>query len=147
MAQKTSHPDKHQITKGIPKEIRELVDSAIDHAGSIINNVDLLELAMGIFCATTFYEVSRDVKTSMIGFIGGMAAIRGLQSRSEIVGAACVAFIAAQGILLLVPSFYHPEVQVIIKEEQKRIDSSNMSSSEKIQAYIDLMKKYQHPNE
>lgn len=39
MAQKQQH--KHNITKGLPKEFREMADSAIDHIGKIIDNADV----------------------------------------------------------------------------------------------------------
>lgn len=35
---------KHEITKGLPKEFRELADSAIDHIGSILDNLNARDL-------------------------------------------------------------------------------------------------------
>jgi len=81
---------KHEFTRDMPKGFQQVTDSAIDHIGELIDRSDLVEIGGFILGLNSGVKLHLDPDKILIMGLSGMFAVRGLQSRSEIVGAASI---------------------------------------------------------
>lgn len=103
--------------------IDDLLNSARDHLGSMIDSSDSLVVLGGFLGAIDFAQFTDDPKDILLGFATGACAVRGLSSQSEIVGAISVATLASLGV-----SLYNADkwkrTREIIDDYRARIDSA-----------------------
>jgi len=61
-----TQPRKHEITKDLPKEVREIADSAIDHIGRFIDNLNARDLVYVIsYLSATMLIYETITKTTL----------------------------------------------------------------------------------
>ncbi len=91
---------RHQLTKGIKgldPMLLELLDSAIDHIGAIIEKTSLVELGglgLGLYFGS---KIGAPTETIALLGLSGLFAAKGLSSDSEAVGIASLSTLAIFG--------------------------------------------------
>ena len=127
---------KHQITKDLPKDFREIADSTIDHLGSMLDNMklsDVLEMGAEAFCAYTGYRALgiSGVGLGLLGYKLATTPSGGIISVSQVAG---LGILGALGII--------PSLNEQTKLVQEHIQDIEKESKETGIPFYDLLPKY-----
>ena len=127
---------KHDIVKNLPKDFQEIADSGIDHLGSMLDNmklVDILESGGLMFCAYIGYKAigPTGLGLGILGYKLATTPSGGIISVSQVAG---LGIMAALGII---PSIN--EQTRLVQEHIKEIEEESKKTGI---PFYDLLPKY-----